>query len=93
MDIEKLVEDGARALIMCYRSENKNRSEETIREATKLFMTPARAVLAIALAAAAEEAKQAQFTDDPKHDHWAQACEEVSDRLRTLATQLGAANG
>lgn len=51
------------------------------------------AVLAIALAAAAEEAKQAQFTDDPKHDHWAQACEEVSDRLRTLATQLGAANG
>lgn len=34
MDIEKLVEQGARALVMCYRSENKNHSEELCRRLT-----------------------------------------------------------
>lgn len=55
MDIEKLEQEGARALVMCYRSENKNHSEETIREATKLFIIPARAVIALTLKAAAED--------------------------------------
>jgi len=106
MDISKLVEDGARAIcrsgkfesgqgtcsLLCMEALGDVRKSGCSRS-TRLHGSLARAVLAIALAAAAETAKQAQFTDDPKHDHWAQACEEVSDRLRTLATQLGAANG
>lgn len=83
MDIEKMVEDGARALVMCYRSENKNRSEETIREATKLFMTPARAVLAIALAAAADE--DAALT---KGDLLLAAGEMTAGELRTVRAVL-----
>lgn len=100
MDIEKMVEDGAvlmRDMMGC----GLTIGGKTVFCDDKSADFPmtcscheyARAVLAIALAAAAETAKQAQFTDDPKHDHWAQACEEVSDRLRTLATQLEAANG
>jgi len=51
VDAEKLIEGGARALVMCFRSENKNRNEDTICEATRLFAIPARAVIAMTLKA------------------------------------------
>lgn len=101
MDLSKLEEDAARAArdalnvdgTFDVRSPDECSLDDREQSEWDATVRATRAVLAIALAAAAEEAKQAQFTDDPKHDHWAQACEEVSDRLRTLATQLGAANG
>ena len=52
----KVIEEMARALALHFRSENKNNSPETIKEATKLFMDAARAAYPFARAAALREA-------------------------------------
>ncbi len=103
MDIEKLVEDGAREMFAIDRPrvfgtvlpwEDAVMVQEDYRER-------ARAVLAIALAAAAEEAEawshNSTGTRDPEQAMQEAAqdtlAEKIAERFRTLATQLGAANG
>ncbi len=114
MDIEKLVEDGARAIcrsgkfesgqgtcsLLCMESLGDVR-KSGCSHSTKLHGTLARAVLALALKAAAEEADdRAQTYADlaNRHDGTQMrasytdrcgACASVAGRLRALAAQLG----
>ena len=125
MDISKLVEDGARALALQEHSAKGVAQiwDNDLQPERGNYESAARAVLAIALAAAAEEAlqfmvqnikaatrakiraaRQRKLGDIFGHgetaeiramecDAAAKEAEAIADRLHTLATQLGAANG
>jgi len=103
MDISKLVEDGARALALQEHSAKGVAQiwDNDLQPERGNYESAARAVLAIALAAAAEKAEawshNSTGTRNPEQAMQEAAqdtlAEKIAERFHTLATQLGAANG